>query len=87
VEHDPAHHLDVEHPLLRLAHTRLAHRGIGLEEQVVELFAVVEPRAELGRLRAELCIRERLKLGLERRDVRRLLDQPLGRLAEMVRNR
>ena len=45
VEDDPAHHLDVEHPLLRLAPARLAHGGVRLEEQLVERLAVLEPLA------------------------------------------
>ena len=52
VEDDPAHHLDVEHPLVGLADARLAHGCEGLEEQVVELLPVREPLAELGGLRA-----------------------------------
>ena len=77
VEDDAAHHLDVEHALVGLAHTRLADGGVRLEEQVLEHLAVVEPLPELGRLRAQLLVRERLELGLERRDVRGLVLNPL----------
>ena len=49
VEDDPAHHLDVEHALLRLAPARLAHGGVGLEEQLVERLAVLEPLAQRRR--------------------------------------
>ena len=55
VEDDPAHHLDVEHALVRLAHARLADGGVGLEQQLVELLAVLEPRPELGGLAAQLA--------------------------------
>ena len=73
VEDDPAHQLHVEHPLVRLAQARLAYRRIGLEEQVVEGLAVLEPLPELDRLRAQLVVRERPELGLERGDVGGLL--------------
>ena len=72
-----AHHLDVEEALVGLADARLADGGEGLEEEVVELLAVLEPLPELGGLRAQLVVRERLELGLERRDVRGLLGEPL----------
>ena len=77
MQDDAAHHLDVEHPLLRLAPARLADGGERLEEQLVERLAVLEPLPELGRLRAQLVVRELLEVGLERRDVRGLLLQAL----------
>ena len=77
VEDDAAHHLHVEHPLLRLAPARLAHGGEGLEDELVERLAVLVPLLELGRLRAQLVVGERLELRLERRDVRSLLLEPL----------
>ena len=77
VKDDAAHHLNVEHPLLRLAPARLAHGCERLEEQLVERLAVREPLAELGRLRAQLLVGERLELRLERRDVLGLLLEPL----------
>ena len=77
VQDDPAHHLDVEHPLLRLAPARLAHGGVGLEQELVERLAVLEPLPELGRLALQLGVRERLDVRLERRDVVGLLLQPL----------
>ena len=55
VEHDSAHHLDVEHPLVGLADTRFADGGERLEEEVVQLLAVCEPFAELDSLRLELA--------------------------------
>ena len=45
VEDDRAHHLDVEHPLLRLAPARLADGRVGVEEEIVERLAVLEPLA------------------------------------------
>ena len=77
VEDDAAHHLDVEHALVGLAHARLADGRVGLEEELLELLAVLEPLPELGGLRAQLGVGERLELGLERRDVGGLLLQPL----------
>ena len=77
VEDDAAHHLDVEHPLLRLAPARLAHGGERLEQQLVERLAVREALAELDRLRAQLVVGERLEVGLERGDVLGLLLEPL----------
>ncbi len=77
VQDDPAHHLDVEHPLLRLAPASLTDGGVGLEEQLVERLPVREPFAQLcGRL-AQLVVRERLEVGLELGDVVRLLGEPL----------
>ena len=77
VEDDAAHHLHVEHPLLRLTPASLANGGEGLEEQLVERFAVLEPLPELGRLGEELLVGESLEVGLEGRDVLGLLLEPL----------
>ena len=66
VEDDAAHQLDVEHPLVGIAQARLAHRRERLEQQLLERLAVLEPLAELGRLAAQLLVRERLEIGLER---------------------
>ena len=77
VEDDAAHHLHVEHALLRLAPARLAHGGEGLEDELVERLAVLVPLLELDRLRAQLVVGERLELRLEGRDVGSLLLQPL----------
>ena len=55
--------------------TRLADGGERLEEHVLERLAVLEPLPELGRLAAQLVVRQRLELGLERRDVGRLTRQ------------
>ena len=77
VQDDAAHHLDVEHALLRLAPARLANGGERLEEELLERLAVLEPLPELGGLRRELVVRQLLEVGLERRDVRGLLLQAL----------
>src|SRR5262249_12284115 len=77
MEHDSAHQLHVEHALVGLAQSGLAHGRVGLEEQVLERFAVPEPFPELDRLRPELAVRELLELRLERGDVRSLLDEAL----------
>ena len=81
VEHDPAHQLDVEEPLTRLALARLADRRERLVEDVVERLAVRNPLPELGALGVELRVAQRLEVGLERGDVRGLLGQPLQPLA------
>ena len=47
----------------------LAHDGEGLDQQVVEVGAVVEALAELGRLGLQLVVGQPLHLGLERVDV------------------
>ena len=77
VQDDRAHHLDVEHPLLRLAPARLADGCVGVEDELVERLAVLEPFAEPSGGASQLLVGERLQLGLERGDVRRLLREPL----------
>ena len=77
VEDDPAHQLDVEDALVGLALPRLAHSGERLEEELLQRLAVLEPLLELGRLGGELGVGELLEVGLERRDVGRLLGEPL----------
>ena len=78
VEHDPAHQLDVEEPDAHRALERLSHGRERLEEHVLERGAVLEPLPELGRLRGELGVRQRLEVRLERPDVDRLLGEPLA---------
>ncbi len=73
VQDDAAHHLHVEHPLLRLAPARLPNGSKRLEEELLERFAVLETLSELGSLGAQLVVRESLELRLERRDVCSLL--------------
>src|SRR5581483_4556340 len=77
VEDDAAHQLHVEEADVHLALECLAHRGEGLEEDLVEMLAVLDPLLELDRLRGELLVRELLELGLERPDVDGLVGQPL----------
>ena len=77
VQHDAAHQLDVEQPLPGLALARLAHSGERLEEDVLERLAVLEPLLELRGLRVQLGVAQRLEVGLERGDVRRLLGEAL----------
>ena len=77
VEDDPAHHLDVEEADADRALERLAHGGVGLEDDVLERLAVLESLLELRGLAAELVVRERLELRLERADVRGLLGEAL----------
>ena len=47
----------------------LADHGERLDQQVVEVLAVVEPLAELGGLGLERVVGQRFDLGLERVDV------------------
>ena len=94
MEHHAAHQLDVEMALPERALGRLAHRREGLDEQVVELLAGRQPLAEAVGAGAQLGIRQRLELRLERVDrVDRLLqglddavvgraEQPLGESAD-----
>ena len=77
VQDDAAHHLDVEDALVGLAHARLARGREGLEEQILELLAALEPLAELDGLALQLGVGELLELRLERGDVGGLLLQPL----------
>src|SRR4026209_1711032 len=48
-----------------------------LEDELVELLAVLEPLLELGGLPLELLVRKRLEAGLERGDVVRLFGELL----------
>ena len=77
VEDDSAHQLDVEDALVGLALARLADGGERLEEQILERLAVLDPLTELDRLGGQLGVGELLEVGLERRDVGRLLGEPL----------
>ena len=77
VQDDSAHQLHVEHALTRGALTGLADGRERLEDELVEGLAVLEPLPELGRLALEVGGGQLLEVGLERRDVRGLLLQPL----------
>src|SRR5438445_790440 len=50
VEHDPTHQLNVEHALVGLPQAGLPDLREGLEEKLLELLSVLEPRPELDRL-------------------------------------
>jgi hypothetical protein len=69
VEDDPAHQLDVEHPLARRALSRLADGGERVEDELVERFSVLEPLPERGRQALQLGVGELLVLRLERGDL------------------
>ncbi len=64
VQHDAAHQLDVERPLAQRALGRLAHRGEGLGQQLVERFAVGYPFLEDIGARAQIRVRQRGRLRL-----------------------
>jgi hypothetical protein len=77
VEDDPAHQLDVEEANAHVALERLAHRGVGLEQDVLERLAVRDALPVLGGLGLQLVVGELLELGLEGADVLGLVAQPL----------
>jgi hypothetical protein len=77
VEDDPAHELDVEEPHADRPPEGLAHGRERLEEELLERLAVLDALLELGRLAGELGVGERLELGLEGADVRRLVGELL----------
>jgi hypothetical protein len=78
VEDDAAHQLHVEEADADRALERLANRGERLEEEVVEVLAVLDPLLELDGLRGELFVAQPLEIGLEGRDVLRLLLEAFG---------
>ena len=86
VEHHAAHQLNVEMTLAKGALGRLANRGKGGDEKVVERDAVGDAGAQLAGAGAELVVAERLEFGLhcvDRRDARgKALDPPVVRTAE-----
>ena len=65
VEHDAAHELDVEVALSQGALGGLADGGEGVDQEVVELLAVLEPTLEPRRALGERFVRQLLELGLE----------------------
>ena len=77
VEDDAAHHLDLEELDLPVAAEGLADRRVGLEEELLERLAVLDPLLELGLLALELGVRQLLELGLKREDVLRLFGDAL----------
>ena len=66
VEDDAAHQLHVEEADADRALERLPHGRERLEEDVVDVLAVLDPLLELDRLGGELFVAELLELGLER---------------------
>ena len=86
VQYHAADHLDVEmahaeHPL-----RRFAHHGEGFRQQLVERFAVFEPRLEFGGLAGQLGIGQFLHRRFQRIDrfhlLQVLFDQPVVAAAE-----
>ncbi len=69
VQDHAALELDVERPLAERALGRLAHRGEGLDQEVVEGFALGETLAEFDGLGAQLLIGQLLEFRLERVDL------------------
>jgi hypothetical protein len=77
MEDDSAHQLDVEETHTDRALERLADGGVGFEDELVQLLAVVEPLPELGGLRGKIGVGELLEFRLEGADVGRLIAQAL----------
>ncbi len=77
MEDDAAHHLDVEEVDAHLAAVRLTHGRVGLEQDLLEGLPVLDALLELRGLAAQLVVGQLLELGPERRDVGRLLGEPL----------
>src|SRR5512133_936719 len=77
VQDDAAHLLDVEEADAHGALERLADGGEGLEDELVDRLAVLDPLFELGCLAGQLGVAQSLELGLERGNVGGLLGQPL----------
>ena len=63
MQHDAAHQLHVEMALAERALGRLAHRGEGLDQEIVELGAVGEPLLELRGAGAQRLVRQRVSSG------------------------
>ena len=73
VQDHAAHELHVEVALAERALGRLAHRGEGLDQQVVQGLALGQALAEFGGLGAQLLVGELGELRLERVDLRHRL--------------
>ena len=81
VQRHAAHHLDVEVALAEHPPGRLAHHGVRLDQQVVEVLALVQALPELDRLVPEGVVAQRLHLGLEVADQGHQLGQAPDLLA------
>jgi len=79
VQRRPTHELDVEVTLTEGAASRLAHRGEGLRQQLVERGAVGQALLEPVGLLAELLVGERLEAVFERVDL-------LGHSGQLLEN-
>ena len=81
VQRHAAHQLDVEMTLAEHPPGRLAHHGVGLDQEVVEGLALVQAFAEYHRLVRERVVAQRLHLRLEGADERHQLLEPPDLLA------
>ncbi len=81
VQRHAPHQLHIEVALTEDPPSRLAHDRVGLNEEVVEGFPLVEPLLELRRLVGECRIAQTLHLGLEGADHGDELGQPPDLLA------
>src|SRR5215216_976564 len=77
VKDDRAHELHVERAEAERALGGLADSGVGLEDERVEVLPVLQPLLELDGFAGELLCGQGFEVGLERRDVRRLLGELL----------
>ncbi len=77
VEDHRAHQLDVEGAQADRALGGFPDGREGLEDELVEVLPVLEPLPELGGLRRELLVGQRLEVRFERGDVRGLVGQLL----------
>ena len=72
MQHDAADQLHVEMPLAEGALGRLAHRGEGLGQDVVQVLARFQAFTEPGRAGAKLVVAQGLQLGFQGIDGRDL---------------
>jgi len=65
MQHDAAHQLDIEMALPQRALGRLAHRGEGVDQHVVEALSGDQPAAQPGGALGEILVAQRLEAGLQ----------------------